>query len=85
MELQLKEEMFNIFTINAIQPIVFSAILSSMTKPSSIMDLALKTVLSSNTSPLTFNSLGSSATLTELTMSVVSATGNAWRIAVMGS
>ena len=85
MEPPPKEEMCNIFTINAIQPIVFSAILSLMTKPSSIMDLALKTVLSSNTSPLTFNSQVSSATLTELTMSVVSATGNAWRIAAMVS
>ena len=49
------------------------------------MDLALKTVPSSNTSPLTFNSQVSFATLIELTMSVVSAIGNAWRIAAMVS
>jgi hypothetical protein len=49
------------------------------------MDLALKTARSLNTSPLTFNSQVSSATLTELTMSVVSATGNAWQIVAMVS
>ena len=81
MELQLKEEMFNIFTINAIQQIDFSAILLSMTRPLSTMDLALKTVLSSNTSLLTFNSLESSAIPTELFMNVVLATENVWQIA----
>ncbi len=81
MERQLKEEMFNIFTINAIQQIDFSAILLSMTRPLSTMDLALKTVLSSNTSLLTFNSQESSATPTELFMNVVLATENVWQIA----
>ena len=81
MERQLKEEMFNIFTINAIQQIDFSAILLSMTRPLSTMDLALKTVLSSNTSLLTFNSQESSVIPIELFMNVVLATENVWQIA----
>ena len=85
MVLLLKEEMCNIFTINAIQQIVFSAILLSTTKPLSIMDLAQKTVLSLNTSPLTFNSQVSFAIPTELSMSVVLVTENAWQIDAMVS
>ena len=77
--------MCNIFTINAIQQIDISAILLSTTKPLSIMDLAQKTVLSLNTSPLTFNSQVSFAIPTELSMSVVLVTENAWRIDAMAS
>jgi len=77
--------MCNIFTINAIQQIAFSAILLSTTKPLSIMDLAQKTVLSLNTSPLTFNSQVSFVIPTELSMSVVLVTENAWQIDAMAS
>lgn len=85
MERQLKEEMFNIFTINVIQQIVIFAILLSMIRHLSIMDLAQKTVLSSNISPPIFNSLVNFATLTELSMNVASATENVWLIAAMVS
>jgi hypothetical protein len=63
--------MCNSFTISVIRPIVFSAILSSMIKLKSIMVHVQRTVLSSNTSPLTFNSLESFAILIEPSMSVV--------------
>jgi hypothetical protein len=49
------------------------------------MDLAQKTVLSLNTSPLTFNSQVSFAIPTELSMSVVLVTENAWQIDAMVS
>ena len=85
MERQLREEMCNIFTINAIQQIVISAIHLSMIKPLSTMDLAQKTALSLNISQPTFNSLVNFATLTELSMNAVLATENVWLIDAMVS
>ncbi len=80
MERPLKEAMCNLFTISAIQVIVSFATHLLMIKPSSTMDLAQKIVLSSNTSPPTYNSLESFAIRTELFMSVVLVTENAWLI-----
>ena len=80
MERQLKEEMCNIFTINAIQQIVISAIHLLMIKPLSTMDLAQKTALSLNIFQPTFNSLVNFAILIELSMNADLATENVWLI-----